>query len=108
MYKLRETYEAVQDVTGFALYMVEKFKNPKAAADFLESYDKKVNGLRIFPFGYRGVGFEYRVYEIKMKPYHTYNIFFVVDPFEKEIIILRILKDREDWQMIFSNLKQAK
>lgn len=101
MYKIRETQEAMRDVTNLALYIIEEFGNQKAAMDFLDRYDEKIQGLRTFPFGYRGIGFEYRGYEIRMKPYDTYNIFFVVD--HEEIIVLRVLKDREDWQAILLN-----
>lgn len=93
----------MQDVTDLAVYMIEEFKNQKAALDFLDRYDEKIQGLMTFPFGYRGVGFEYRGYEIRLKPYDTYNIFFVVDTDSREIIILRVLKETEDWQTILLN-----
>jgi len=35
--------------------------------------------LETFPFGYRGISFEYRGYEIRLKPYDSYHIFFIVD-----------------------------
>ena len=37
MYKIRETQEAVKDVTDLAVYLIENFENPKASHDFLES-----------------------------------------------------------------------
>lgn len=42
----------------------------------LDRYDKEIESLRTFPFGYRGVIFEYGGYEIRLKPYDTYNVFF--------------------------------
>ena len=62
MYRVRETQEAVRDVTSLATYIIDEFKNKKAALDldFLERYDEKIQGLTIFPFGYRSVEFEYR------------------------------------------------
>lgn len=50
MYKIRETQEAMGDVTNFALYIIEEFGNQKAAMDFLDRYDEKIQGLRTFPF----------------------------------------------------------
>ena len=79
MYKIRETQEAVKDVTDLAVYLIENFENPKASHDFLERYDKEIQQLKTFPFGYRGISFEYQGMEIRLKPYATYNIFFVVD-----------------------------
>lgn len=99
-YNLYETKEAVEDVIKLATYMIEEFKNPKAALDFLEKHDREAVVLKNFPFGYRGISFEYLGYEIRLKPFNTYNIFFVVDVAEKKIIILRVLKDRQDWKII--------
>jgi len=103
MYKLRETDDAIDDVTSLAIYMIREFSNDIAAMNFLDTYDEKIEALKTFPFGYRGLGFEYRGYEIRMKPYDSYNIFFVVDAGKNEIVILRVLKDLQDWQTIIHN-----
>lgn len=99
-YNLRETKESIEDMSKLAVYMIEEFKNHKAALDFLDRFDYEIKALSLFPFGYRGISIEYRGYEIKLKPFGTYNIFFVVDTVENNIIILRVLKDRQDWQSI--------
>jgi len=104
-YKLRETTEAIEDVTNFATYMIDAFKNRKAAIDFLNEYDVQIQRLKTFPFGYRGVKFEYQGYEIRIKPYDTYNIFFTVDTANQEIIVLRVLKNRQDWKSILDSNK---
>ena len=96
-YSVIETIEAVDDVINFASYMLKEFKNQKAADDFLEKYDNEVKKLGFFPIGYRGIGLEYRGYEIRIKQFGTYNIFFVIDYAEQEVIILRVLKDRQNW-----------
>lgn len=102
MYKIRETPEAIADVSNFAIYQIKELKNPKAADDFLNTYDEKIKSLATFPFGYRGISFEYRGYEIRMKPYNSYNIFFVVDSEAREIVIVRVLKQLQDWEYILS------
>jgi len=80
--------------------MIDEFKNHKAALDFIERYDKEATALSYFPFGYRGIGFEYRSYEIRLKPFGTYNIFFAINAEDMVVIILRILKDQQHWQSI--------
>lgn len=99
-YKLHETREAVEDVAGMAEYIVRRFANPDATLSFLNQYDKEVQRLMNFPFGYRGVSFEYRGYEIRIKSFDTYNIFFTVDIEEGRVYVLRVLKDRQDWKTI--------
>lgn len=51
-YKVVVTQEALEDVSNLAKYMIDTFKNQKAADDFLHAYDKQVEILRAFPIGY--------------------------------------------------------
>lgn len=102
-YRLQTTREATEDVVGMAEYIIEKFKNLDAALSFLDKYDKEVQRLKNFPFGYRGVSFEYRGYEIRIKSFDTYNVFFTVDIEDHCVYILRVLKDRQDWKSIMAN-----
>ena len=102
-YRLQTTREATEDVAGMAEYIVEKFKNLDAAFSFLDKYDTEVERLKTFPFGYRGVSFEYRGYEIRIKSFDTDNVFFSVDIEDHCVYILRVLKDRQDWKSIMAN-----
>ena len=100
MYKLKLTREAGKDVENLVAYMAYTLKNGQAAVNFLKQYDRQVRNLATFPFGYRGIGFEYQGYEIRMKPFSSYNIFFVVDALKHQITILRVLKDKQNWKFI--------
>jgi plasmid stabilization system protein ParE len=102
MYDLYETPESMEDISGLASYMIKEFMNDKAALDFLSNYSDKIEGLKTFPFGYKGISFEHRGYEIRLKPYDTYNIFFIVDTKKEEIVILRVLKSLQNWKTIMS------
>lgn len=99
-YKVVVTQEALEDVSNLAKYMIDTFKNQKAADDFLDAYDKQVEVLGTFPIGYRGISIEYRGYEIRLKPFDTYNMFFVVDDEMGQIVILRLLKNLQNWKQI--------
>lgn len=99
-YSVKETDEAIKDVINFAKYIKYHLKNPKAAKDFVDAYDVVSGKLSIFPKGYRGIGVEYREYEIKIMPFGTYNIFFVIDDIRYEIVILRVLKNLQNWNHI--------
>lgn len=103
MYKLKLTRESGNDVDNLAAYMAYSLKNRQAAANFLRQYNRQVQNLATFPFGYRGTGFKYQDYEIRMKPFSSYNIFFVVDEKTHQITILRVLKDRQNWKSILHN-----
>ena len=102
-YKILETIETMEDLGKMAAYMEEELKNSQAAIRFLEKYDEEVGILQNFPFGYRGISLGYRGHEIRMKPFETYNIFFIVNSAEGCVTILRVLKDRQDWMRILKS-----
>lgn len=97
-YSVFETLEAFHDLEGMAEYMAGNLKNPDAAIRFLNRYEEKVNILKQFPSGYHGIGLKYRGYEIKLMSFSTYNIFFIVDVEEFQVMILRVLKNLQDWK----------
>ena len=99
-YRVLETREALEDVSKLAIYMINTFQNQKAADDFLDAYDRQVKNLCDFPIGYRGISIEYRGYEIRLKPFDTYNLFFIVDNEMGQIVILRLLKNLQNWKQI--------
>ena len=103
MYKVIDTRESIRDVRSLAVYMRFSLKNSQAAQNFLKNYYKQVENLLIFPYGYRGTGIIYQGYEIRIKPFSTYNIFFSINEKTHQIIILRILKNRQDWNSILQN-----
>ncbi|MBP3325907.1 MAG: hypothetical protein J6L77_05745 [Coprococcus sp.] len=61
--------------------------------------------LDIFPVGYDTTGFSYRGYEIYIKPYHSYLLFYTVDEYKSEVTVFRVLQDREDWQFIMTTIR---
>lgn len=103
MYNLIQTIEARNDLDNLVFYMIYSLMNGQAASHFLAQYKKQIQNLTIFPFGYRGIGITYRGYEIRIKPFLTYNIFFVVDRQTHQITVLRVLKDRQNWKNILLN-----
>jgi len=103
MYKLIHTKEAEDDLDGLVTYMIYSLTNAQAANRFLNFYYKQAKTLSIFPFGYRNIGIKYQGYEIRIKPFSSYNIFFVVDKIKNQITILRVLKDRQNWKSILHN-----
>ena len=66
----------------------------------MDAYDRQVKVLSAFPIGYRGISIEYRGYEIRLKPFDTYNLFFIVNDDIGKIVILRLLKNLQDWKQI--------
>jgi len=100
MYKQRQTREARNDLKNLTAYMMYTLKNVQTAISFMKRYKKEIANLLLFPYAYRDIGYTYQGYAIRMKPFSTYNIFYVVDETTHQITILRILKNRQDWKYI--------
>lgn len=106
LYDILESDESIQDIINFAIYIKLKLKNPKAADDFLDAYDSEAESLKAFPKRYHNTFLKYRGYKIRIKPFGTYNIFFVVDDVKRVVIILRVLKDLQNWNHILHARQQ--
>ncbi len=61
------TREALEDVSNLSKYMIDTFKNRKAADDFLDAYDKQVEVLGTFPIGYRRITLKQKTKHIRIK-----------------------------------------
>lgn len=97
---IKETDEAKKDIRRNTAYIFDELHNEQAGAKFFEGYGKKVEGLRSFPYRYRGISVEYRGYEIRLLPYHNYNIFFVVREDVGDVVVLRVLHQLQNWRRI--------
>lgn len=102
-YKIRHAPDALKDVIRVSSYIANVLKNSKASQDFINKYIRKTESLIIFPYGYRCRNFIYMGYKVRIKPFDSYNIFYTVDRDSEEVIILRVLKNRQDWETLFNN-----
>lgn len=103
-YSINHTIAVKKDIADIAYYICESLKNPSAADDFLQFIEHEIDQLEVFPFKHNGIGYRYDDKEIRIKPANEYNIFYVVDTDCKEIIILRILNRRKEWDWIIRKL----
>ena len=105
-YKIVYTYSSRDDIRRMKKYILDTFKYREYANNFTNKIKEAVNGLRILPTRFDTIGFQYRGYDIYMKPYRTYLIFYVVDNKSKTVIVLRVLQDGMDWQQIIKQWLQ--
>ena len=61
---------------------------------------KAVQELDTLPDGYGTTGFRYRGYDIYLKAYKNYLLFYTVDKSAATVTVLRILQDGMDWENI--------
>lgn len=98
------TWEAIHDVADIADYIEQKFGQDRA--DQFE-YDMKHEIKEIGFLGgiFGNTHFYYRTYTIFKKPFPPSVIFYIVKEPEKEIHILRILRQERDWEKTLKEMQ---
>ena len=100
-YSIIQTEPAIIDIISMVSYISETLKNPDASARFTENINQEINKLSNLPFRFREVAKDKQSRSIRLKPYMSYNIFYTVNIDKMEITILRVLKDKQDWKLVF-------
>ena len=99
-YKIEYTFSSLDDMRKMKKYILDTFKYRELGENFTKKMKEATEGLKTLPTGFDTVGFQYRGYDIHMKPYRTYLFFYVVDNEKKTVTVLRVMQDGMDWQFI--------
>ncbi len=81
-------------------YILENFKYRELGDNFTKKMTAAVKSLKSLPMGNNTIGFQYKGYDIHLKPYKSYLFFYIVDIDTQTVTILRVLQDGMDWQFI--------
>ncbi len=101
-YRIEYTFSSRDDMREMKRYILDTFKYRELGENFTKKMKEAAEGLKTLPTGFNTVGFQYRGYEIHLKPYRTYLFFYVVDEEKKVVTILRVMQDGMDWQVILN------
>lgn len=99
-YKVEYTFSSRDDMRKMKKYILDTFKYCELGESFTKKMKEAAEGLSTLPTGFDTVGFQYRGYDIHLKPYRTYLFFYVVDDEKKTVTVLRVMQDGMDWQFI--------
>lgn len=99
-YKVLITDIAKEDIKEKKKYILRNFKYREYAEHFSRKMKKAVQELDTLPDGYGTTGFRYRGYDIYLKAYKNYLLFYTVDKSTDTVTVLRILQDGMDWENI--------
>lgn len=99
-YRVMIAQSGKEDIKERKRYILSKFRYRILAENFTQKIKKAAQSLDTLPTGYESTGFQHRGYVIYYKPCQTYLLFFIVDDRKKEVIILRVLQDRQNWKYI--------
>lgn len=99
-YKVEFTFSGREDMRKMKRYILDTFKYRELGENFTKKMKEATEGLKVLPTGFDTVGFQYRGYDIYMKPCRTYLFFYVVNQEKKTVTVLRVMQDGMDWQYI--------
>ena len=99
-YRVMIAQSGKEDIKERKRYILSKLRYRTLAENFTQKIKKAVQSLDTLPTGYELTGFQHRGYVIYYKPYQTYLLFFIVDDSRKEVIVLRVLQDQQNWKYI--------
>lgn len=100
IYSVKYTYSARDDMLGMKKYILDTFKYRELGDSFIKKMKEAEKSLNVLPAGYNTVGFQYRGYDIHMKPYKSYLFFYVIDEEKAVLTVLRVLQDGMNWEYI--------
>lgn len=102
-YEIKYTHSSRDDIRGMKRYILENFRYRELGENFTRKIKAAVDGLRAFPKGHDTTGICYRGYDIYLKPYRTYLLFYIIDDDLSVVTILRVLQDGMNWQYILKH-----
>lgn len=99
-YRVVITQKAKLDIKNKKQYIIEKFKYRSYAENYANNIKEAIRELDSFPAGYRDTGFNYKGYDIFIKPQSNNLIFYTINEEDKVVTVLRVLQDGMDWENI--------
>lgn len=99
-YEIKYTFSSKNDIRNMKRYILDTFKYHELGDNFSKKIGEAIDSLRVMPRIHSTVGLKYRGYDIYIKPYRSYLVFYIVNDGESVITILRVLQERMNWKYI--------
>ena len=100
IYRVEYTYSARDDMLGMKKYILDTFKYRELGDSFIKKMKEAEKSLKVLPTGYNSRGFQYRGYDIHLKPYKSYLFFYVINEKNAVLTVLRVMQDGMNWEYI--------
>ncbi|MDO5423463.1 MAG: type II toxin-antitoxin system RelE/ParE family toxin [Eubacteriales bacterium] len=101
-YKVVITETGKLDVKEKKKYILQQFQYREYAENFSQMIKRAIMQLDTFPTGHGKTGFQYRGYDIYMKPQNNHLLFYTVNEETATVTVLRVLQDGMDWESIIN------
>ena len=103
-YDVSISKDALLDIRSIKRYILDTFQYREYAESFSREIKKAIQELDTFPAAYVKTGYTVEEYEVFLKPYHTYLIFYVIEGYT--VTVIRVLKDKMYWQSIIESTQK--
>lgn len=104
-YKVILTWESIYDVTDIAYYIEVEFCKERADR-FQNDMQEQLKDLGRFGNAFSKTHIYYRNYSIYKKPFLPSIVFYIIKEAEKEIHVLRVLREECDWEKILTEQEE--
>ncbi len=102
IYKLQETDEAKNDLALIAFGAYDYTRDVESGLRVFQNYEDVSENMRIFPSKFIRTSFVYRGYDIRIRSFKNYNVFYIVDDASRLITVLRVLFQKQDWESLLA------
>ena len=99
--KIILTWEAIYDITDITDYIESEFSMERADR-FQSEIHRQIKSLELAGGGFGKTHIRYRNYFVYKMPFPPSVIFYVIKESEKEIHVLRVLREERDWAKLLS------
>ena len=99
-YKVTISHSAKLDIKERKQYILQQFKYRELAENFSSKIKKAALQLAFFPHGHEKTGFQYRGYDIYIKPKDSHLIFYTINESLHTVTVLRVLQEGMNWKHI--------
>ena len=99
-YTLEFSESAAQDQIELKAYIFKEFKYREYGNNFDKKMKSATKAIKDAASSIRPTSFYYRGYVIYMLVHKTYLFFYVVDEVNRNITVLRVLKEGRNWMSI--------
>lgn len=99
-FKIEYTFSSREDMRKMKKYILDTFKYRELGENFTKKMKEATEGLKTLPTGFDTIGFQYRGYDIQLKPYRTYLFFYVINNDKMTVTVLRVMQDGMDWRFL--------
>ncbi|MFA5479493.1 MAG: type II toxin-antitoxin system RelE/ParE family toxin [Candidatus Muiribacteriota bacterium] len=99
-FKIIFSSKAEADLTDIIEYISGELKQPLTANKLLNLFKKQISTLSFMPERNKKLKFTLHSFNIRYLPVKNYLVFYIIDDLNKNIVIIRVLHKKRNWEYL--------